>query len=437
MPAPLAACHPVHGLRLDMVRLRQLLDQVRHRLLFIPALFTIGAVVLAQGMLQLDASIDDNNLPETLQTTVDSGRAILSAIAGGLISSITLLLSLTMVAVQLASSQFSPRTVRNWIGDRTQQRAIGVVLGTTVYCLLVLRETRSFEEGDALTPHLSVILAVVLGIVSLIAVVRSVDHLTDKLRVGSMASQLSGETIALIRQSSDAETGTTVDGPVPLTKEDLAPPAEAVAVEAKGMGWIQQIDTGALLRAAPEASTVYVPASVGDFVPDGAPLAWVVPAPEHDSDLREMRESFALGDTRTLQSDVGFGVLQMVDIALRALSPGINDPNTANDIVVHLGAVLLTLWEEPLRSEVVEHDGRRLLRPQFSHEDHLAAALDPIIHHGIDEPLVAATLLRTLRLLESETSRRELPGPIEPLRAMMGRIIAESSVSLADNSLPS
>ncbi|MEQ8841590.1 MAG: DUF2254 domain-containing protein [Acidimicrobiales bacterium] len=420
-----------------MVRLRQVLDQVRHRLLFVPALFTLGAVALAQVMLQLDAALGDEDLPRTLQTTVDSGRAILSAIAGGLIASITLLLSLTMVAVQLASSQFSPRTVRNWIGDRTQQRSIGVVLGTTVYCLLVLRETRSLSEGDALTPHFSVILAVILGIVSLIAVVRSVDHLTDKLRVGSIATKLSNETIELIHRSNESAAESVGDTPVPLTKEDLAPPTDAFAIEARQMGWIQQIDTGSLLRSAPKGSTIYLPASVGEFVPANAPLAWISPPPDDEDRCVAMREHFALGDTRTMQSDVGFGVLQMVDIALRALSPGVNDPNTANDIVVHLGAVLLSLWESPLAADVTELDGRRLIQRRFVHEDHLDAALDPIRHHGVDEPLVAITLLRTLRLLESETLRRGLPGPIEPLRAMAGRIIAESSVTLADNTLPS
>ena len=419
-----------------MVRLRQLLDQVRHRLAFIPVLFSIGAVVLAQIMLAIDDALADDGLPQSLQTTVDSGRAILTAIAGGLISSITLLLSLTMVAVQLASSQFSPRTVRNWIGDRTQQRSIGVVLGTTVYCLLVLRETRSFSEGEALTPHVSVIVAVVLGLISLIAVVRSVDHLTDKMRVGSVAANIAAETIELIRQSAEVEASATVGGPVPKLKAELEPAADAVAVEAAQTGWIQQIDTQTLLNSPPSGSTIHATSAVGDFVPARAPLAWVSPPPD-DECLDQMRGGFALGDSRTMQSDVGFGVLQMVDIALRALSPGLNDPNTANDMIVHLGAVLLALWEQPEAATVIEHDGSRLISRRFDHRDHLEAAIEPIRHHSVDEPLVTTTILRTLRQLESETKRRELPGPIEPIREMIGRVIASSSVSLADNSFHS
>lgn len=431
MPPGLRLRHPFH-LPLRMVRLRQLVDQIRHRLLFIPAVFGVAAILLAQGMLRLDASLADDSLPQTLQTTVAGGRAILTAIAGGLITSITLLLSMTMVAVQLASSQFSPRSIRNWIGDRTQQRAIGVVLGTTVYCLLVLRETRTFAEGDELIPHLSVIVALVLGLVSLVAVVRSVDHLTDKLRVGNIASTIAADTIAMIRATDRIESSAPLDGPVPSTPS-FSPPENAAVIEAPHSGWVQQIDRRSLLDTAPEGSTIHIPVAVGDFVPREAPLAFVAPAP--DEHLRhEMQADFALGDQRTMQSDVGFGVLLLVDIALRALSPGVNDPNTANEMVVRLGDIMLTVWAQPAAPTVVEHDGRRIVSRQFDHRDHLEAAFEPIRHHSTDEPLVATTLLRTLEQLEDETRRRGLVGPVEPIQEMIQRVIAGSSVSLADNS---
>ena len=188
-------------------------------------------------------------------------------------------------------------------------------------------------------------------------------------------------------------------------------------------GWIQQIELDAILRAAPDGSTIHVPVAVGDFVPAKAPLAWVSPPPDDEACLERIRSEFALGDSRTMQSDVGFGILQMVDIALRALSPGLNDPNTANDMIVQLGAVLLALWEQPTAPPVIEKDGRRLVSRQFDHRDHLHAALDPIRHHGVQEPLVAVTLLRTLRQLESETdaSRARRPDRTRPRDDRPGR----------------
>lgn len=264
-----------------MVRFRQVLDKARHRLLFLPLLFVSFAIGLTQVTLQIDRRLEGNELPEVMLTTVESARSILSTIAGGLIASVTLLLSLMLVAVQLASSQFSPRTVRDWIGDRTQQRAIGVVLGTVVYCLLVLRETRTFSEGDALTPHLSVIVAVGLGVVSLIAVVRSVDHVTDRLRIGSIASGIMEQTVDMIERNDRLAV---VENPAmtpsfrPTTTEPgPEPPADALAVTSTTPGWVQQIDDDAVLAATPDGSTVYITTAVGSFTFPHAPLAWVWP----------------------------------------------------------------------------------------------------------------------------------------------------------------
>ena len=408
-----------------MVRLRQALDRLGHRLGFIPLVAIAAAVVAAQMMLAVDARLDDSDLPRVLETTVGSGRAILTAIAGGLISSVTLLLSLTLVAVQLASSQFSPRTLRNWTGDRTQQYAIGIVLGTTVFCLLVLRETKDFETGDALTPHLSVIVAVVFGILSLMAVVRSVDHLTDRLRIGSVAASLMDETVTLIR--SDAAAGAEDPALTPASRptepeHEFERPPDAVPILAPKAGWVQWIDADRIVVAVPEHTTVYVTISVGSFAMPDAPIAWMWPVGEEDCRQRVLG-AFAFGDTRTMQQDIGFGIMQMVDIALRALSPGVNDPNTANDLVVHLGAVLLSLWERPDAGNVYRKDGRTLLRSDLTHADHLEAAIDPIRRHGVGDPSVAATLVRTLESLRAETVRRSLPGPIAPIDAAIQRVL--------------
>jgi len=411
-----------------MIRLRQLLDKVKHRLLFIPILGVLIAIGTAQAMLVIDAALGDQTLPELLLTTVDSGRAILSAIAGGLIASVTLLLSMMLVAIQLASSQFSPRTVRNWIGDRTQQIAIAVVLGTTVYCLLILRETRTFEEGEALTPHLSVIVAVVLGILSLIAVVRSVDHLTNRLRVGSVASGIMAETVAIIGRDerlAPVENPTMTPSAVPTGSEQQTdPPSNAFAIEAPSPGWVQQIHMKTIINSTPEGSTVYVTAAVGSFTFPDAPVAWVWPRPD-DEELCSsgVLSGFAFGDGRTMQQDIGFGVLQMVDIALRALSPGVNDPNTANDLIVHLGVTMLALWERPIAPHVRDEDGRKVVRFDLEHAEYLHAAFDPIRLYGAADPSVAGTMLRTLAALHTETRRRELAGPLGPIEEVIDQIL--------------
>ena len=389
-----------------------------------------AAIVASRVTLGIDSKLNAQQVPSVLETTVDGARSILSALAGGLISSVALLLSLMLVAVQLASSQFSPRTLRGWVGDRTQQRAIGVVLGTVVYCLLVLRETRTSAEGNSLTPHSSVIVAVLLGIFSLVAVVRAVDHLTDRLRVGSVASRLMEDTIALIEANERLlAIGEPAMIPVAQTAQDnlmLLPPEGSLPIPAQASGWVQQIDVQALIRTAPKGSTVYLTTTVGSYSFPQAPLAWIAPAPDDEEEcIFGIRATIALGDARTMQQDIGFGILQMVDIALRALSPGVNDPHTANDLIVHLGVVMLSLWETPVLQRVHEAEGRTLVRSDPTHGDYLQSAFASIRLYGASDPQVAGTLVRTLVSLHTEARRRSLPGPLEPIEQLIYQVLSD------------
>jgi uncharacterized membrane protein len=417
--------------------LRQILDRVAHRLLFVPIVFVVASVVLTQAMLWIDAGLGDEAIPRVLETTVEGGRATLSTIAGGLIASITLLLSLTLVAVQLGNTQFSPRTLRDWIGNRTQQVTIGVALGTTVYCLLALRRTRAFDEGDLAPPHLTVLLSVALGVLTLILVVRSVDHLADSLRVGSLAGRLTRETIALVEAEFEMP-----DRPSPAAApaapgglpHRLDRPSAAAAIEADRSGWVQQVDESAVVEAVPDGHTIELTTALGAYVAAGTPLAWVWSdrdghegRPEvEDSEAMAsgVRGAVAVGDTRTMQQDVGFGILQLVDIALRALSPGVNDPATANDVIAHLGEVMLAIWDRPAAERRRTIDGRTLITAQLDHAGHLASAFDQIRRYGAADVEVATTLVRTLLLIRSEALRRRMCGPTEPIEDMLALVVA-------------
>jgi uncharacterized membrane protein len=417
-------------------RLRQLADRIRHRLSFVPMLYVIGAIVVVQVLLLIDRELGEQSLPTWLETTVDSARSVFSAMAGGLITSITLVLSMMLVAIQLASTQFSPRTMRDWLSNRTMQHTIGLVLGTTVFCLLALRSTRDFGEGETgIVPHLTVLVAVALGVLSLVAVVRSVDHLTHSVRVGAVADRVAAETISVVdRIDPTIPTGQlptvlpTADGTDELVATTIPP--DAVGIETPRAGWIQQIDADALLDALPEASTAFVAVSIGGFVPAYAPLVWISPAPDADDPCRsQVLEAFAIGDGRTMQQDVEFGLVQLTDIAVRALSPGINDPTTAADVVVHIGDVLLAIWSRDEPSPSRTRDGRRVVLLQATHEAYLARSIGPIRRYGATDPEVMSTLLRTIVQIRSEVVRRGLPGPLEPLDAAAMATIAAADTS--------
>ncbi len=411
--------------RVGIVRLRQFTDRLRHRLSFIPVLYAIGAAIFVQAMLLLDRFLADVDLPVLLATTVDSSRSVFSAMAGGLITSITLLLSMMLVAVQLASSQFSPRTLRDWLGDRVLQHTVGLVLGTTVFCLLGLRATRSFsDEGSSSTvPHFTVLVALVLGVVSLIGVVRSVDHITHSVRIGSVAQRIADDTITAVRATEKLRVGQqpsvlpTQPNPSSADSQPVDDvPEDARPIEAPVAGWLQQIDDETIFDALPEGATAHVTASLGGFTPAGAPIMWVSPPPADDAEcLDRLLDAFAFGDTRTMQQDVAFGLLQLSDIAVRALSPGVNDPSTANDLIVHIGNVLLTIWEQPVPEPISRDGSRALLRRQPSHAELLDQALSSIRRYAASDPDVVGTLIRTLQVVRSEVQRRGLPGPLDPI----------------------
>lgn len=404
-----------------LVRVRQIADRVRHRLSFIPMIYVFAAILLVELLLFVDRSLSDKQIPGWLETTVDSARSVFSAMAGGLITSITLLLSMMLVAVQLASSQFSPRTLRDWLGNRTLQHALGVVLGTTVFCLLALRSTRDVgDDSTPVVPHVTVLTAVVLGVISLVAVVRAVDHMTHSVRVGAVAERVATDTISVVERSGEVPAGQSpASTPSPHLAPDGAPRelgGGAVTVETNMAGWIQQIDEEAILANLPEGATAVVPVNIGGFVPSHAPLIWVDASVPIDAECRRhLLDSFAIGDSRTLQQDVEFGLVQLTDIAVRALSPGVNDPTTACDVTVHIGNVLLAIWEREMPPSHLERDGRTVVMDRPSHAAYLARSIGPIARYGAADPEVMSSIVRTLGLVRSEALRRHLPGPLAPI----------------------
>lgn len=409
---------------------RKIVDGIKDRLSFIPGLYVIGAVIFVHVTLWIDRSLSDRNLPEILVTTAESARAVFTAIAGGLISSITLLLSIVLIAVQLASSQFSPRTLRDWMGDRLLKHTIGIALGTSVFSLLALRSTTSLSQtGEVIVPHVTVIVAVAFGVIALFAVVGSVDHMSRNMRIGTVARRIATKTIAEIvkdgkrRDTDSARRHANSDGDDWNDSDDWTRPGDAVVIEASSSGWLQAVSTSDIIRLMPEGATARVVVPLGAFASRNTPLMWVshVPA-EAEAYEQQLRNAFTIGDSRTIEQDVAFGITQLADIAVRALSPAVNDPNTASDVIVHLGEILLALWELEDVAARTSENGRTLRRPRRRHVDYLQSAFDPIRRYGRTDPDVLATLLKTVHLVRSECVRRQLPGPRQPLDDMIDAV---------------
>ena len=279
-----------------------------------------------------------------------------------------------------------------------------------------------------MTPHFSVLLALALGVLALFGVVRSVDHVTHSVRIGSVSRRIANETIEVARSGNELRAGqrpaavpaTTLDGTEP---DQHGIPDSASPIITPYAGWVQQIDEASIIEALPDGATGYITAPLGGFIPAEAPLMWVDPPQSEDDEVHQrLADAFATGDSRTMQQDVAFGLLQLTDIAVRALSPGVNDPSTANDVVVQLGNVMLALWAQPQAHATRSEDGRTIVRHQAGHGEHLNRAFEPIRRYGIADPHVLTGLVRVLLMIRSEAARRDLPGPLEPIDALIDAI---------------
>lgn len=403
-----------------LLRLRNWAERFRQSLFFLPALFVVGSILLALGMVEADRALGPEDLPNYLSTTVDNARSILSTVAGGTIGSASVVFSLTLVAVQLASSQFSPRVLRGFLGDRFQQVVMGIVVGTFTYSLLVLRVVQQpLEEStsDPFLPRISVLVALVLAVASLLAVLASIDHTAKSLRVGALLDHIAAETVQVIEDRYprlDADPGPTEirldapgvapatakvsGGPTQPAHPHRAPP-DALALCATEPGWVTQISIDGILAALPEGSTILLETAVGTYLMPGSRFGrvWPVEPDQSDQVEAELRGAVEIRSSRTMQQDVAFGLLQLSDIALRALSPGVNDPNTANESIVRIGHVLSRLLQHDLTASVLTSHGRSIVRPhELALSDYVDAAIEPIRRYARQEPVVLSALVRTI-----------------------------------------
>lgn len=390
------------------VRVRAALEGFRGSLFYTPLLYVLAAVVASSATLVLDATLENvpGWPPIILAGTVASARALLSTIAGATIAFAGVAFSVSLLLLQLASSQFSPRVLYSLFRDPFGKRVMGIVVGTFTYCLLVLRAVRESPTpgGHALIPYLSLVVAVALGILAILAIVAFIDHSAHSMEVGEITRRLTVEAREqidrLFPQHSDGAVAAPHDDP----EEDLEPPDDALRVVASGDGWVQQIDLAGILDSVPEGSTIRLATRVGAFVVEGMPLCEIWPTPDDaQAAAGRARGAIRLGGGRTMQQDAAFGIRKLVDIALRALSPGINDPTTAQEVIVHLGALLRGIFLRDLPPLVqVDDRERRLLRPfELRHGDYLDLAFDQIRQAGAGQPAVMLTLLETLGMLDA------------------------------------
>ncbi|MFP5218995.1 MAG: DUF2254 domain-containing protein [Actinomycetes bacterium] len=362
-------------------RLRQVRDRLRGSLYAVPGVCVVLAMALALGLVAADRALEDD-VRFTFGAGADGAREVLSAITTAMITFTGLVFTITIVVLQLTSSQFSPRVLRTFLRDRLTQWALGVFTATFVYAVMVLRTVRSGGDGDdGFVPGLSTTVALVLLLGSVALFVGYIHHVATAIQVSSIIAAIGDETREAIDRRYPASDGTPVDATV-LPPSDLP---QAV-VPSRRSGVLRSIDDQRLVDVASRADVVLRSHTrVGDYLPEGAPLFEVLGDPT-GLDLEAVTSSVEQGRERSLQQDVGFGIRQLVDIAERALSPSTNDPTTAVQVLDQLHDLLRRLATRPLRTGVHldENGAVRLVLPPERFEDHMALALEEIRQFGAD-----------------------------------------------------
>lgn len=385
-------------------RRAQWLDEIRTQLWPLPALAVALAVLMGTVLPAVDASVD-GQLPESVAVVLFSGgpeaaRSVLQAISGSLITVTSLTFSLTVVTLQLASSQFSPRLLRTFISDRFVHGTLALFLAAFAFALTVLRSVRDEANGNAsFVPEISVTVAFVLAIASVIGLVLFLAHLTREIRVETMLRRVNVETQETIGRVFPEDRSSL--GPAPV------PGPGSCFIESTSSGFLTSSDVTALMEAAEESGAVVrIDQEPGSSLVQGVPFAtaWpVAPGMTFTPAAREKlakaaNAAVATGFERTNVQDVGFGFRQLVDVAVRALSPGINDPTTAVHVIGHLAVLLCRLAEvNPGPEQLTDKEGRvRVVLSLPALRDFLDLAMNQPRQYGAADSAVAGRLLGLL-----------------------------------------
>ena len=337
-------------------------------------------------------------------------QSILGVIAASMMTVVSIVFAILLMTLTLASMQYSPRILVAFAQDRVTQETLGIFLGTFTYCLAALPAAHSVPRP--FEPVVTMLGAMLLALACVAWLLYFIHHISQAIGVNHIVDRIAGETEAIIDETM----------PKPRRLSRLPDPGEP-PVDARQApllsdisGYVRYIDTARLVALAKSYGlTVHVLRRVGHFVPEGVPLLTVSKGDKlSPGRIADLRAVFDLGPTRTLQQDVEFGILQIVDIALKAISPAVNDPSTAISCVDQLSRVLIRFASrEPPESLYYDPPGVvRVSIPWLGFDRLLDSAFEQVRLYAKSDVAVSLRMLRALgdiaTTLPSASERRAL-----------------------------
>jgi uncharacterized membrane protein len=375
---------------------------------------TVAAIALSFVMVALDKAVDTQSLNGNILYGggPDGARTLLSTIAGSMITVAGVSFSMTIAALALASSQFGPRLLRNFIRDVGNQIVLGTFVSAFVYCLLVLRTVRSVQENQ-FVPHISVTVGMLMAVAGLTVLIYFIHHISGSIQATNIIAGVGRDLDRAIARLFPREVGRgawEVEGGQSKVEEALKA-QDGEIVLARRSGYIQFIDLEALMEyGRDEDMIIGVACHPGNFVAREGEVATIWSQSRRDSHtLNRVSDAFAIGDRRTPEQDAEFSIDQLVEIAVRALSPGINDPFTAIACIDQLGAGLRRLAELEFPSPYrFDREGKlRLIAHPVTFEGIVDAAFNQIRQYGRSSAAVTIRLLETIAIVAEAAKTEE------------------------------
>lgn len=384
---------------------------VRSSFWFVPAVIVLSAVGLAIALIAVDVSVDlpfVDKWPLLFGAGAAGARGLLTTVASSMITVAGVVFSITIVALSLTSSQYTSRVLRNFMRDRINQGVLGVFVGIFAYCLVVLRAIRGGDEG-AFLPVLAVLVGLILAFVGIAFLIFFIHHISVSIQASSIVARVARETIAAVDQLFPQQLSEDPDEDV---DKDLAPFLTELAwsaLPARETGYVESVDADALLTLARDSGTIMrMERGIGEFVVEGTPLISIADLAALDENMGEaLNAAYVISEHRMVQQDVGFGVRQLVDIALKALSPGINDTTTAVMCVDYLTAIFVRLVDRRIAmSHRLDQGELRVIARGTSFESLLAEAFDGIRQNAKGNVAVLSRMLDALQTIASLTANQ-------------------------------
>lgn len=345
-----------------MVWVRSQWQNVVRGFWFFPGVVALGGVGLALALLEVDRAAGPDGLAGALAFDGDASaaRTILGTIAGSLITVAGLAFSITVVTLQLVAGQFTPRAVRSFLGDRPSQLVAGAFVGIFAYCLLVLRAVRDEDDDfEGFVPALSVTVSIALGLLGLVLLLVFIHRITQLVKVENIAARIARETTQAIDELYPEPHGDRALPEADEGPDSWARTAEPWVVRPERPGYVRSIALAELTGVGlPPGARVHVAVRPGDAVTRATALMEAWPRAAAEEAAERLRGLVSVQSERDVSQDTGFGIRQLADLAVRALSPGINDPTTAVTSIAYLrdALELLAVRRFPDRLRRLEGD---------------------------------------------------------------------------------